>query len=135
MERSVEITIEGTQKDVDSNKNTINAKEKGRFFKKEKASYVIATSEDETQTSKYKFNHRFLEVTRNGDVTSKLYFEAGKEYTTRYRTPYGGIDISIVTSQYTIEESPEGVTVFAKYAILTQGEVVSENTLMGTFRW
>ena len=130
MTENVKITLKGSQSDSLGNMDSEVFKEVGRFFKKENASYIIATKEgDVSQTSRYKFNHRFLEVVKNGDISSKLYFEAGKEYRTTYRTQYGGIEISTFTKQVTITEENDNIRIFVEYTINSFGERISNNKI------
>jgi len=129
MNEKVKITVSGTQKDAEGNKNNETQNETGRYFNKGNASYVLAQSIDGTSTSKYRFNHRSLEVTKDGNLSSKLCFEAGKEYTSLYKTPYGEILLTTCTKQYSLTQNNNTIRIFVSYQILSEGETVSDNEI------
>lgn len=130
MNSDIKITVKGTQIDPEGEKFTETTNQTGRFYKKNNVSYVICEDELSAQTARYKFNHRYLEVVKNGDVNAKLYFEASKEYSTVYRTRYGNMLLTFKTQTYSVIESEDKINLCAKYDIYdANGGFVSENII------
>lgn len=127
LDKDIELTIEGIQKDPDGNENKDITKETGKYYLKGQTHYVMTEDEVSAHSARYKFNHRFLEVVKNGDINSKMYFEAGKSYTSVYKTPYGRMELTFQTHQYTIYEKADTIEVSACYSLLNNNEIMSEN--------
>ena len=127
MNKDVYITVVGSQTDLNDNKNTDTTKERALYFNKGNVHYVVVENEISAQNARYKFNHRYLEVVRNGDINAKLYFEAGKEYTGNYRTPYGRMFLTFKTNSVTISESPGKIKIYVDYSIHNESGIISDN--------
>ena len=129
MEESVYIVVTGTQAMPGEEPSSEKIKDNARYFNRNKTHFVLIEDEVTAKCDRYKFNHRFLEVVRNGDINAKLYFEAGKTYTTDYRTPYGRMCLTFSTEQLTLFESDNEIHIDVKYKILNEDTLVSHNTI------
>ena len=128
MNKDIRIVVTGTQKNELGEISHETTKDKGQYFFRNNTHYVIVEDEMTAQSSRYKFNHRYLEVVKNGDINAKLYFEAGKDYTSEYRTPFGRMVLTFDTSSLTLCVTDEKIVVSASYVILSDGNVISDNT-------
>lgn len=61
-------------------------------------------------------------VRRTGDVGSEIKYEIGKEYEFMYKTPYGGIAMSVFTRSITYELDENGGSISLKYILKTGGD-------------
>lgn len=129
MDKDIVLTLEGTQIDPDGNKNTDTTKETGKYYFKNNTHFVMTEDEALAHSARYKFNHRFLEVIKNGDINSKMYFEAGKEYSSIYRTPYGRMPLTFKTSSFTVIEKADTIEVSASYSLFSEDNLISNNQI------
>lgn len=138
MDKDIQITIKGVQKNPDAAPNIdINSDdcyvdestEKGSYYNKNGTHFVLTEDEFSARTARYKFNHRYLEVVKNGDINTKLYFEAGKSITSIYKTPAGRMSLTFNTYNYSLHETAERIDVFAEYSIYNEDVHVSNNTI------
>ena len=68
-----------------------------------------------------------LEVVKNGDLQSKLIFEAGKCCDAMYKTPYGRMPFTFDTKQVSFKAEPDKMTVEVFYEIRNGGIKLSAN--------
>lgn len=129
LNKDISLTLEGTQIDPDNNKNTDVTKETGKYYFKNNTHFVMTEDEALAHSARYKFNHRYLEVIKNGDINSKMYFEAGKEYSSIYRTPYGRMPLTFKTSSLTIIEKADTIEVSASYSLFSEDNLISNNQI------
>jgi len=127
--REVHLTVTGIQTIPNGDTNKDTTKEIGQYYNRNNTHYILIEDERSAKCDRYKFNHRFLEVVKNGDINAKLYFEAGKTYTAEYRTPYGRMKLTFVTDQLYLHEKEDSISAYAKYAIFSDDRLVSENTI------
>ena len=70
-----------------------------------------------------------LELSRRGNITSRMVFETGKTHRTSYTTAYGTLILDISTEVMSEFWSESGATVHIRYQILAEGSLLSENEL------
>lgn len=121
MNENVSLKVKGIQTDMDGNQNIEREEYNGRYFVKNTNHYVIA------DTARYRFNHRSLEVVKNGDLNAKLIFENGQTRVCDYSTPYGRLPLEFRTKQISLSESEREIEMSVEYEIFNQGEFVSKN--------
>jgi uncharacterized beta-barrel protein YwiB (DUF1934 family) len=90
-------------------------------------SHITETSGNKTRLKIYK--HK-LYMTKLGEISSKMEFEAGKAYNNIYTTPYGSFDLNFQTDTYTnnLDEQGRG-TVLIDYKIIFGQSEESHNKL------
>lgn len=127
MTKDVHVKITGYQT-VDDNQTDVNEEWfDAQYFFKGTAHYLMSENEKTAHTARYKFNHRMLEVIKDGDLHGKLTFEAGKCCDAIYRTPYGRMPFTFDTKQISFIDEPNKMTLEACYDILNNGVKVSAN--------
>lgn len=132
MTKDVKICVKGYQKDADGNENSDTTEETGLYYEKENLNFVIIENAAKKQSARYKFNHRFLEIVRNGELDSKLYFEGGKEYVSNYITPYGQMLLNFKTKSFSIEQSEKQIEITVCYDLFHNEKLLSENKTVVT---
>lgn len=66
-------------------------------------------------------------VKRSGGLTSNLEFDINKPFITDYETPYGKLDIKIITKAIETFILQEHVNVKISYEMIMQGKKISDN--------
>ena len=127
--KEVKLIVTGIQTLTDGEQNKDCTEETGQYYNRNNTHFVLIEDERTAKCDRYKFNHRYLEVVKNGDIHAKLYFEAGKTYTAEYRTPYGRMKLTFATDQLYLHETEELLSVYAKYGIYSDDILVSDNTI------
>lgn len=127
MTKDVIIEVCGYQKNDAGEEDSSTTKERGSFFEKDGYKYILIENPETKTKARYKFNHRSLEIVRNGDVSSKLHFESTKDHTTRYVTPYGELLLTFKTQVLSIEEDPDEIRLELNYHLYNQDSFMSEN--------
>lgn len=77
-----------------------------------------------------RFDEGSLEVTRKGNIESKLVFTSGERYETAYATPYGSFTMATVTEEFRREESEEKIELHVTYDMELNNEFVSKNSIV-----
>ena len=139
MKKEVTVKVTGYQTGDDGQKDTNEEMFEANYYLKDGIHFLSAkenagaegnpgTKDDpEPPTQRYRFDHRFLEVIKNSDVNTKLYFEAGKINETVYNTPYGRLNLTFETKQVMLSEEPDLIKVAVNYIIRNGKEIISTN--------
>ncbi|MCR4990079.1 MAG: DUF1934 domain-containing protein [Lachnospiraceae bacterium] len=127
MIKDVWVKITGHQTGPDGTTDVNEQEFPAQYFNKNNFHYIISENERLAKSERYKFNHRFLEVIRDGDTFSKLTFDAGKMCRTNYKTPYGRMEFTFNTHQITLNDSPEEIRIEINYEMLHNEKSVSTN--------
>lgn len=127
MEGVILLKVIGTQYDSDGNKNVENEEYKGRYFNKNNYHYVVVEDADKKLIMRYKFNHRNLNVVKNGETRANLMFELGQTNICEYATPYGLFPLEFKTKKISLSENEREIHLLVEYEIFNQGELVSFN--------
>lgn len=81
------------------------------FFQKGEAYYLFyeeSIDENNKWKTRVKYKRGILEVDRQGVLGCKMIFEVGNRYRTAYPTPYGRLDLDIITESLLAEEKAAG---------------------------
>lgn len=127
MNKEVIVKITGYQKDQDGNTDVTEEISNAQYFLKNNTHYILVEDEKTARTARYRFNHRSLEVIKNGDIHAKIVFETNKCCEAIYRTPYGRMPFVFSTKSVTLEDTPEEIQLEVCYLITNNDKPVSEN--------
>lgn len=119
--RLVTVRLTGIQTGPEGISDTNETVEEGRMYDKNGFFYVL------TATTRYKFNHRSLEVVKNGDITTKILFEAGMSHTTLYDTSVGSFNFTFKTLGYSLSQKSGSCLVETDYEIEDRKVKISSN--------
>ncbi len=75
---------------------------------------------------------RSMEIIRGGEHSSRLEFGEELEYNTEYLTPYGSMEMKIITNNFEFSTSheEEDMKVMAEYALEMEGKVLSDSIII-----
>lgn len=96
-----------------------------------KNNYLYLSYKDtEGVTSIIKVKEESVSVKRLGAIKGDLKFDTKKPHRTDYQTPYGRMDMEIVTQNCNVYILEKGVKIYIEYKILMDGQLVSNNIYM-----
>lgn len=137
---TVQIQMKGTQIYVDGDGTVEENKSKatGEAYYKNDMWYVTFTEQDEEgkeTKSLLKVAEDKVELTRKGQVSTKLVFEKGKKYSTTYDTPFGSMLLSVETSVFRILKSEKNIHVVLEYETALEDKKIADNTMSIVIRF
>ncbi len=129
MKKEVILTIAGYITGEDGNTDKNVTEEKASYYLKNGSHYVILEDEMSAKSARYKINHRSLEVIKNGDISAKMIFEAGRSFSSMYRTPYGKMPLTFETKQYALFEEASEIRAEITYSVKNGDSRISDNRI------
>ncbi len=85
-------------------------------------------TDDKTQNT-IRFKEGKAEVLRKGNMTGNLIFEKGEKNETLYSTPFGDLNMDIITNDIQIDEKDKQINLKIVYELYAQNEKVSDHTI------
>lgn len=127
MKKDVLITISGLQPEVQCD-DAIEMTSVGTCMQREGVWYLSYDEEDEGRLSKcrIKATKDSLELTKQGNVTTRLVFTPGEVFEAIYTTPYGDIDMKILTKSLTFRETDDIMDLQLIYELGLNGQFISD---------
>ena len=77
-----------------------------------------------------KIADKMMEITKNGDVGSKLHFEKNSKKMSKYTTPYGQMMVAVNTKDLHMKEEEHSLKVEVEYSLEINYEHVSDCRLV-----
>ena len=99
----------------------------GNITFKNESVYITYKDEEQNITTVIKAKDNRVSVKRLGAIRGNLEFDSNKPHRTIYSTPYGDMDMEIVTQKCEVYFLTKGVKIHIEYKIMMQGEKVSDN--------
>lgn len=138
MKQNVEVTVTGIHSRVGEPTEKIETNSTGFFEKLEDGSSVLEYDEEQDMSgASVKVHNKVtiaadessLELERSGAMSSKLAFGRDMSYDTDYNTPYGTMQMKVVTKSFdfTRVRAEEELKIMAEYALEIGGEVISDS--------
>lgn len=110
--REVKLKIKGVQVDIHNEESITEITTEGKYYIKNEAKYYIYDESEvsgmENSTTTLKVQENKITMIRRGGNDSKLVFEKGKRYKTGYLTPYGVLDLELLTDKLEIDTVDSG---------------------------
>lgn len=110
----------------DTNEKVFN----GQLVFKNEGVYITYKDPGEGVTTIIKAKDSKATVKRFGTLKGDLYFNMEEPHNTIYYTPYGEMQIEIITHQCDMYILEKGIKINIEYTILMQGEKISDNIYM-----
>ena len=85
-------------------------------------------TDDKTKSS-IRFKEGRAEVVRKGNMTGNLTFDVGEKNETTYSTPFGDLNMDIITNDIQIDEKDKQINLKIVYELYAQNEKVSDHTV------
>ena len=128
MTKDVIISVEGKQI-VDGEEDVNETIAQGTYYNRGGKHYIIYDTYDDDSKieNMIKFNEDIVEVSRKGEITGKLIYEAGKKKRSLYTTPVGDMLMELDTHDINIDCRDEKIEAQIFYEIFVEGDKVSDN--------
>ena len=129
----VHIQIKGIQTDPEGQKTAVDQMLQGEYGVRNGSRYLFyeefAEGTDIPVKCRMKYRESELELVKQGPVTTQMRFETGKQTDMVYRTPYGGLALSVATDSIIFEEEEKKIRIQIKYRLIAEDEPVSDCSL------
>ena len=132
MDKSVIISIKGTQTYEDAEPETIELVTEGRLMDCGDEGYTFSYQESEltglegTLTT-FQIEPERVTLLRVGEYTSQMVFQEGRRHMSMYNTPYGTMSIGVNTRHLTAQVGESGGDIEIDYAIEIDHTVAGRN--------
>ena len=130
MTREVEVTITGVQKYADHEDNDLRTRANGEYYYRNGSHYILYEEHSEgfTETTKsmLKLKDGVLEMTRKGLINTNMVFEKDKETVSRYKTPFGEMQLRIRTKDLCVIETEDVIRAKVAYDLEAEGRHMAE---------
>lgn len=134
MNRDVEITVAGTQDDGSGNEIVTGCQAVGQYFERNGCRYVLYQEQDTESkaitANTLKARDNVLELSRRGNIHSRMVFEAGQTHPTDYATACGTLQLEVCTEDLTCLWAETEARIRITYRLSTAGEFLSRNRLV-----
>lgn len=111
---------------IDGQKDIIEETAIGSFYVKNGKIYILYKTADETGFSSNTIiaEEDTVTVKRSGATKSSIVFDRRKRTKSRYRMPYGTLDMEITTEKIVNALTEDGGQLRLVYTIMTQGQMI-----------
>ena len=128
MDKQVQLTLVGRQRDPSGNETVTELSAGAEFYERNDSLYILyeEKSEDGSLTKNViKHKNNLLELTKKGAVNTCMVFEPGREYMTDYVTPFGLLRLGILTDSVKSHHQEDYLEITADYTLTEQEQVIS----------
>ncbi|MBR5376942.1 MAG: DUF1934 domain-containing protein [Lachnospiraceae bacterium] len=102
-----------------------------RYHKKDSGHFVFFERELDGITEKFslRFGEDHLTYKRDGEVKAEVILEPGQMHRSDYITPYGTFEMGFDTVDFSFEETPSKIMIYAGYNMTLNGEPHEEGRI------
>lgn len=128
MDRNVVLTLIGCQRGPEGGETVTKLSAAAECFEKNGALYILyeeSAEDGSVVKTRIKLKGHILEVTRKGTMNTCMIFENGKEHMTEYTTPFGILQMGILTHSVETNRSDNELAIEADYSLTTGGAEIS----------
>ncbi|WP_180270774.1 DUF1934 domain-containing protein [Sporanaerobium hydrogeniformans] len=123
-----DVTIKVFDKQIyESHSDTNETKFKGQLTYKGSSVYITFKDTQTGVTTFIKAKKGIVSVKRMGSLQGNLEFNREMPHRTLYFTPYGEMEIQIITHSCQVEAKEKGIKIALDYQIRMQGKKISDN--------
>ena len=134
MADNLTITLTGIQQDESGERDISSSTAPAEYYEKNGTHYIFFEEKDPdtgvTVKSTIKFKNQILELTKKGNVTTRMVFQSGQEFITDYITPMGCLQIGILTHSVDCYFKKGLPQLKAEYTLSNEGQIISKNTII-----
>lgn len=132
--KPVIVTIVGTQRDVCGEETRIELITVGHYKQKQDVQYITYKDSEvsglEGTATMLKVYSDHVVLVRLGSIQQKQEFYVGKKMLSEYATPYGSMEIGVLTQSMNIALAAAAGTLTIRYELEVNGQWQSTNTLL-----
>lgn len=129
------LKIIGKQLNKEGEQEVVELITEGKYYRKGEATYLIYQETElsgiQGCTTTLKITDDMINMKRFGSASSEIQFQKGKKFNTHYNTPYGNIEMEVLTKNIENELNKTEATGFLniEYDISLSGLVEGRNKL------
>ena len=133
--KNIMLKIIGKQLSKNGSKEVVELITEGKYYSKGDATYLIYRETElsgvQGCTTTLKITDDSINMKRFGAASSEIKFEKGKRFNTHYNTPYGNIEMEVLTKKIENGINKKDATGFLniEYDISLQGLIEGKNNL------
>ena len=127
--KDVEVTVYDKQV-YESHSDENENKYIGNLAFKNDNIYITYKEEEQNITTMIKVRNGIVNIKRLGAIKGNLEFDTNKPNKSLYSTPYGEMEIEIITDKCEVYLLEKGVKIYIEYKIMMDGSKVSENVYL-----
>jgi uncharacterized beta-barrel protein YwiB (DUF1934 family) len=131
MNKRALISISSRQKS--SKEDAIEVQTPGSYYKEEHRYFAeykeTEISGMEGTTTTLEIEPGKLSLIREGTTTTRMEFQRNGKYTTLYNTPYGALELVILTKELKVEVDDKGADIFVNYDMSVSGQAPQSTEL------
>lgn len=128
MKKKVRLTLISRQRDEAGQENVTELSADAEYYERNGSHYILY-EENGTDTgiiqSVIKLKNGLLELTRKGDVNTRMIFEEGREHVADYITPLGTLQLGIATSGMCSKHFEDCLEIHTDYDLTDGGHLLS----------
>lgn len=133
MEKSVIISIHGTQTDPDGINEEIELVTQGSLSGDQEQGYHLTYQESELTglegtTTTFCIGEDQITMLRSGSLNSEMVFREGQRHVSLYETDFGGLMIGVNTQKAWANIGQDGGNMELRYVVEIENTVVGKNT-------
>ena len=83
----------------------------------------------ELSTTSFRITPVRIKMVRKGTIASVMVFEKGQNHVTTYNTPYGSMDMKVITNLLEVTEQKNHLHAHVKYILEMDGQVTSNSDI------
>ncbi len=128
MKKNVVITVRGLQRAV-SDDEPIEVISAGTWLRKSDIHYLSYEEADEDgkiTKNRIKITPESIEMTKQGGVTTQMFFAKGQKQYACYATPFGELTLGMMTKQVRVTEEEQQISAELRYDLEINGTHMSE---------
>ena len=134
MNRDVRITVTGTQDDGGGNETITEYEACGQYFEKDDCRYLLYREQDADSgavtANTLKIKGNVMELSRKGNIHSRMVFETGQTHPSSYITACGTLQLEVCTEDLKCLFTEDQARVQITYSLLMTGDLLSRNKLV-----
>ncbi len=101
--KKIMLKIIGKQLNKDGEQEVVELITEGKYYQKGESTYLIYKETNlsgiEGCTTSLKVTEDTIHMKRFGSASSEIHFQKGKRFNTHYNTPYGNVEMEVVTKK------------------------------------
>lgn len=133
MGTKAQLTLTGRQRDEAGQETVIKSSFPADYYERDGSSCILYEEQSEDSGSvtrnAIKLKGSVLEMTRRGEIHSRMVFEAGQSHLTDYVTPYGTLRLEVLTETLELSRRSGGLDAALKYTLRLDEQFLSDCTL------
>ena len=128
MQKNVVITVRGLQREVDDSE-PVEVISAGTYLRKADTHYLSYEEADEDgkiTKNRIKITPDYIEMTKQGGITTQMLFAIGQKQYTCYATPFGDLTLGVTTKMINLAEDEQQISAELRYDLEVNGAHMSE---------